>query len=103
MSGHALPFHCPYCGDEDLRPHGTTHGEWECRSCMRAFKLSFKGLLAPADVLGVTDMEKTELSPPATLVAADEQQTEVADDWHRGVGSPREVTRPSSHAEAGLA
>ncbi len=21
MSGRAVPFHCPYCGDEDLRPH----------------------------------------------------------------------------------
>ena len=21
MSERAVPFHCPYCGDEDLRPH----------------------------------------------------------------------------------
>ena len=41
----AVPFHCPYCGDEDLRPHGETHGEWECHACQRAFKLTFTGIL----------------------------------------------------------
>lgn len=44
----AVPFHCPYCGDEDLRPHGETHGQWECRSCQRAFSLAFIGILNPA-------------------------------------------------------
>lgn len=46
----AMPYHCPYCADENLRPHGETHGEWECRSCLRAFRLGFIGQLAPADV-----------------------------------------------------
>ena len=32
-------FHCPYCGDESLRPYGETHGEWRCESCRRAFAL----------------------------------------------------------------
>jgi hypothetical protein len=54
MSGRAVPFHCPYCGDEDLRPHQaedtgeqpqSSHGQWECRSCLRAFKLSMIGQL----------------------------------------------------------
>ena len=33
MSERAVPFHCPYCGDEDLWPHeaGAT-ASWECRS-----------------------------------------------------------------------
>lgn len=44
----ATPFHCPFCGDEDLRPHGDAHGQWECHSCQRAFKLNFIGLLNPA-------------------------------------------------------
>ncbi len=44
----AVPFHCPYCGDEDLRPHGETHGAWECRACQRAFALKFIGILNPA-------------------------------------------------------
>lgn len=46
----AVPFHCPYCADEDLRPHGEAHGAWECRSCMRAFKLSFIGQLNPTTI-----------------------------------------------------
>lgn len=44
---HAAPFHCPYCASEDLRPHGEQHGAWECRACLRAFSVSFIGLLAP--------------------------------------------------------
>jgi ribosomal protein L37AE/L43A len=47
MTTRAVPFHCPYCGDEDLRPHGATHGTWECRACLRAFSLRFVGQLAP--------------------------------------------------------
>lgn len=53
MSERAVPFHCPYCGDEDLRPSETaperTAGgatAWECRACCRAFTLAFLGLLA---------------------------------------------------------
>ncbi len=54
MSARAVPFQCPYCGDEDLRPHESEapaggresrHGEWECRSCLRAFRLSLLGQL----------------------------------------------------------
>ncbi len=26
MSERAAPFYCPYCGDEDLRPGGESHG-----------------------------------------------------------------------------
>ena len=67
MSARAIPFHCPYCGDTDLRPHElepaapvdpaaasvdraqsrSPHGAWECRSCLRAFKLSMIGQLRP--------------------------------------------------------
>jgi transposase-like protein len=54
MSARAVPFHCPYCGDEDLRPHepeegsaSSGHGEWECHSCLRAFKLNMIGQLRP--------------------------------------------------------
>ncbi|WP_371482369.1 hypothetical protein [Kitasatospora sp. NBC_00315] len=50
MSERAAPFHCPYCGDEDLRPSAEAgHGAWECHSCRRAFQLKFLGLLSPAD------------------------------------------------------
>jgi transposase-like protein len=44
------PFHCPYCGDENLRPHepkdGAGHGQWECRACLRAFSLTMLGVIA---------------------------------------------------------
>ncbi|WP_399084265.1 hypothetical protein ACGH2B_04195 [Streptomyces sp. BBFR2] len=51
MSERAAPFHCPYCGDEDLRPGEApsergTGAAWECRACNRAFRLKFLGLLA---------------------------------------------------------
>jgi ribosomal protein L37AE/L43A len=48
MSERVSPQHCPYCAEEDLRPHGEAHGTWECRSCTRVFTLKFVGLLAPA-------------------------------------------------------
>ncbi|WP_367186623.1 Insertion element protein [Sporichthya sp.] len=38
-----VPFHCPYCAEEDLRPL-ETHGQWMCTSCRRAFALKFLGL-----------------------------------------------------------
>jgi transposase-like protein len=51
MSARAVPFHCPYCASEDLRPHetdeGSGHGAWECHSCLRAFKVSMIGQLRP--------------------------------------------------------
>ena len=30
-------FHCPYCGDEDLTPHGDSADGWQCSACLRAF------------------------------------------------------------------
>ncbi|MFI1203161.1 hypothetical protein ACH4VR_27645 [Streptomyces sp. NPDC020883] len=52
MTERAVPFHCPYCGDEDLRPSEEdgprgAGAAWECRACSRAFRLKFLGLLAP--------------------------------------------------------
>ncbi len=60
-----MPFHCPYCGDEDLRPHetesGPGHGAWECRACLRAFSLKMLGLINPRTsgypLPGATDAE----------------------------------------------
>jgi transcription elongation factor Elf1 len=39
-----VPFHCPYCGEEDLVPAGERPGDWSCRSCGRGFALRFTGL-----------------------------------------------------------
>jgi hypothetical protein len=47
VSDRAVPFHCPYCGDQDLRPRGDQHGSWECRACLRAFSLKYLGLVRP--------------------------------------------------------
>nr|WP_283132775.1 Insertion element protein [Rhizohabitans arisaemae] len=44
MSERAVPFHCPYCGEEDLEPYENTHGGWYCRSCARAFVVKFIGV-----------------------------------------------------------
>ena len=41
----AAPLYCPYCGEEDLRPHADAHGAWECHACQRAFTVKFLGLL----------------------------------------------------------
>ncbi|MCW2801915.1 MAG: hypothetical protein JWN06_132 [Propionibacteriaceae bacterium] len=68
MSGHAVPFHCPYCADEDLRPHGEKHGEWECRSCLRAFRLGFIGQLAPPA------LKQSATSPTITTNALPERR-----------------------------
>ena len=56
----AVPFHCPYCGEEDLWPHEPTaeesargvsgHGSWECRACLRAFTVRMLGLVRPTGV-----------------------------------------------------
>ena len=46
-SERAIPFHCPYCGDENLWPHEGAHGSWECRSCLRAFTLKMLGIVRP--------------------------------------------------------
>jgi predicted RNA-binding Zn-ribbon protein involved in translation (DUF1610 family) len=40
-----VPFFCPYCGEEELRPSGSNPGNWECRACSRSFQLKFTGVL----------------------------------------------------------
>ena len=48
MSGERqVPFFCPYCGEENLRPAGADAGEWECRACSRGFSLKFVGVVRP--------------------------------------------------------
>ena len=70
MTERAVPFYCPYCGEEDLEPKLPTKrasqravaseernggggwdleprehdGNWHCRSCARAFRLTFAGV-----------------------------------------------------------
>jgi ribosomal protein L37AE/L43A len=41
----AAVFHCPFCGEETLRPYEEPHGAWECRSCARVFVVKLTGLV----------------------------------------------------------
>jgi len=36
--------YCPYCSEENLFP--LEGGGWECRSCLRAFSVTFRGLVS---------------------------------------------------------
>ncbi len=38
----AVPFYCPFCGEETIRPSGDLgdSGTWACESCERVFELS---------------------------------------------------------------
>lgn len=50
MTERATPFHCPYCGDEDLRPAEATAdkpGGWLCSACRRVFTVRLIGLQFP--------------------------------------------------------
>jgi ribosomal protein L37AE/L43A len=40
-------MYCPYCAEESLFP--IENGGWECRSCGRAFHITFLGLRFAAD------------------------------------------------------
>jgi ribosomal protein L37AE/L43A len=47
-STRAVPYLCPFCGEEDLRPaEHEGRPVWHCRSCLRLFSLSFHGLASP--------------------------------------------------------
>jgi ribosomal protein L37AE/L43A len=47
VSMRAVPFCCPYCAEEALRPFGS--GRFYCTSCDRRFELKFLGLGEPED------------------------------------------------------
>ncbi|HZE40967.1 MAG TPA: hypothetical protein VE172_19380 [Stackebrandtia sp.] len=47
MSERAVPYFCPYCGDEDLRPH--EEGGWLCSSCTRVFTVKLRGMVIHHD------------------------------------------------------
>ncbi len=41
-SRHLPVFFCPYCGDEELTPHGDG-SEWHCAACLRTFTVRLTG------------------------------------------------------------
>ncbi|MCW2609177.1 MAG: hypothetical protein JWM15_423 [Cryptosporangiaceae bacterium] len=40
---HAPPFYCPYCGEENIRPHGEESSGYRCGSCLRVWNLRLIG------------------------------------------------------------
>ena len=43
----AVPFFCPYCGEDAIRPWGedpANHTDWRRESCLRVFAVRYKGL-----------------------------------------------------------
>jgi transposase-like protein len=48
MSTRMAPHYCPYCSDQDLRPHAGAEARaasgWECRGCLRIFSVAFIGI-----------------------------------------------------------
>lgn len=48
MSMRAVPFYCPFCGEQSIEPRGEER-EHYCHSCDRTFEVDFKGLGAPED------------------------------------------------------
>ena len=51
MSERAVPFYCPYCGEEDLRPAEVDATDvpspWYCPDCLRTFSLKLVGIGVP--------------------------------------------------------
>jgi len=75
--GRAVPYHCPFCGEQDLHPHDAAPGAWHCRTCLRAFTVRFLGLAevapwlpgrtgTPAGRTGTTTGTATDPEPGAT-------------------------------------
>ena len=42
----AVPFYCPYCGQEDLHPEAQPPAAWRCADCQRVFVVRLVGLVA---------------------------------------------------------
>ena len=47
-TARAVPFYCPFCGEEAIRPFGESpdagHGDWRCEDCTRVFTVRYKGI-----------------------------------------------------------
>ena len=44
-STHAVPYYCPFCGEEVLVPSDAATSAWECRGCTRVFSVRLVGLV----------------------------------------------------------
>jgi transposase-like protein len=61
VTARVVPYHCPYCGEEDLRPYESQSGSdtaarsdseveirgaWHCADCTRVFAVKYHGMAA---------------------------------------------------------
>jgi ribosomal protein L37AE/L43A len=64
----AVPYHCPFCAEEDLRPveagavAGLARGGWHCRSCLRVFSLAFHGIHSASTFAAVPSFSGSDRS-----------------------------------------
>ncbi|SDE00203.1 hypothetical protein SAMN04489747_2248 [Auraticoccus monumenti] len=42
--GRSPVFHCPYCGEEDLRPSEEHSTGYRCSACARVFSVTLHGI-----------------------------------------------------------
>jgi hypothetical protein len=61
---HSAILHCPYCAEEDLRPHEDSHGAWLCVSCRRVFAVRLIGI-SPVNLAGSSGDATTSEHVPA--------------------------------------
>jgi transposase-like protein len=40
VTTRAVPFYCPFCGEQDIRPDDAGVQAWRCDSCARGFELT---------------------------------------------------------------
>jgi len=57
-SGRAVPYHCPFCAEEDLRP--LEGGRWHCRSCLRVFSVAFHGIHDSSKFLAAPELSGSD-------------------------------------------
>jgi transposase-like protein len=53
VTARVVPYYCPYCGEEDLRPYEADpdsdveiRGGWHCADCTRVFTVKYHGMAA---------------------------------------------------------
>jgi transposase-like protein len=60
VSVRAVPFYCPFCGEQDIRPDDAGSTAWRCDSCERHFDLTVTFLGARSRSEGVAQEEGTD-------------------------------------------
>jgi hypothetical protein len=90
MTERQVPFYCPYCGEQDIRPSGPEGGGWQCASCARAFELRFAGVASatadraqPGASLAQRGADRAARGPGGTQRGAD-RAPRGADGTQRG-------------------